>query len=179
MKGIGYIFSGPTRHPSPRVGKKLVRTCQRNRLAAASRWKSASPLLDRHRCCVRYDHGDARYAPARCGMLPRHARCPYIPARRPGAATCRRAPPCTTCTRALEPASAGEHGGKSDRRPTANRAFIMAFISYMMARGRFARHPCTHRSYLDPTALTDPLLDPLPGLSSRSPRCSSSRTRPC
>ena len=50
-------------------------------------------------------------------------------------------------------------------------------MSYMMARGRFPRHLCTHRASLDPTALTDPLLDPLPGLSSRSPRCSSSRTR--
>ena len=30
----------------------------------------------------------------------------------------------------------------------------------MMARGRFPRHLCTDRAALDPTALTDPLLDP-------------------
>ena len=74
-----------------------------------------------------------------------------------------------------QPAPVSMHGGHSERRPTGQRAFI----SYMMARGRFPRNLCTQRASLDPTALTDPLLDPLPGLSSRSPRCSSSRTRPC
>ena len=118
---------------------------------------------------------DAWYAPLRCGMLPWHTMCPYTIGLPPGSSPmppARHAPALATDS---EPASAGECGEQSGRRPPVQRPLI----SYMMARDAPEPLLCTSLASLIPTALTDHPLDPRAGVNMLHPRCPSSPTPLC